>query len=74
MARPKIISGTKFLKFRVSDWTYNFLMDCAKRANLTISEFCRRIIEYQLLSIALSDNPKKLSELKEEFKKRFNIC
>jgi antitoxin component of RelBE/YafQ-DinJ toxin-antitoxin module len=73
MARPNEVNGTVAIKFRVSRAVYETLRNAADRAGITMSEFVRGIIYYYLTETLLQtirdENPKTLSQLREELKK-----
>jgi len=67
MPRPKTISGTKFIKFRVSNKFYSFIQEIARRSGLTVSETCRSALLMFFMSLFLG----KARNIEDEFYKKY---
>jgi len=62
---------TKKIIFRTDEVLYDFLHEIAHENNTTISDLCRKILEYFFIGYLIGEFKKPLKELKEDFLKKF---
>jgi len=61
----------KKIIFRVDEVLYSFIHDIATENDTTVSDLCRKILEYFFIGYLIGEFKKPLKELREDFLKKF---